>query len=85
MASAHGQSSLRFSQTPPEVRQINISLWQNSENETWSVVIDNQRHSNLSAAALESLVECAVITAEMSLQGDLPPDQERHPRPVIFH
>jgi hypothetical protein len=79
------QSSIRFSQTQPEVRQITIALWLNRENDTWSVVIDNQRHSNLSALALESLVECAVISAEMSIEGDLPPDQEGHLRPVIFH
>jgi hypothetical protein len=83
--SAHAQSSLRFTQPQPEVRQIKISLWLNRENETWSVVIDNQCHSNISASALESLVECAVITAEMSIEGALPADQEHHSRPVIFH
>lgn len=79
------QSGLRFSQAEPEVRQIKISLWQNRENKTWSVVIDNQCHSEISASALESLVECAVISAEMALQGDQPPDQERHLHPVMFH
>lgn len=79
------QSSLRFSQTQPEVRQITISLWLNRENETWSVVIGNQCHSNISSAALESLVECAVISAEMSIQSDLPADLERQLCPVMLH
>lgn len=48
-------------------RGIQISLWINDESLNWSLEINGHRHEHVTSDDMESLIEFAVVAAELSL------------------
>jgi len=69
----HEIDTLWTEQTEPAClgKAIHLILWHNDESLDWSIEIDGQRHEHVTSEVMESLVECALIVAQMSLTRTL--------------
>ena len=55
-------------QAEPQMKQIQITVWHNTQQCDWSLQIDGALHRNITTDVLESLVEAALVNAQVSLE-----------------